>query len=120
MLELLGLMGIVYNIASNCELRACSGNELEFVLDENSAALFNDGHAGKIRMALENYFGVGLSVSVTPGELASETPAMIATRRAAERQAAAVVAIEADPLLQGLIASFDGELDRASIVPLEP
>ena len=119
-LEKLGLLGIVYNIASNCELRSCSGNSLEFVLDKASANLFNDGHTNKIRLALENYFGIALSVSVAPGELTGETPAMISARRAAERQHNAVVAIESDPLLQQLIERFDGELDRTSIVSLEP
>lgn len=120
LLEGLGLVGIVYNIASNCELRARTGESLEFVLDSSSSSLFNDSHAGKIRMALENYFGSGLSVTVTPGELTGETPAMINARLTAERQREAEVAIEADPLLQQLIERFDGELDRTSIVPLEP
>jgi len=119
-LETLGLVGIVYNIASNCELRSCDQNKLEFILDEGSSNLFNDGHAGKIRLALENYYGIPLSVSVTPGVLSGETPAMIQSRRAAQRQQQAVAAMEGDPLLQHLLQRFDGELDRASIVPLEP
>ena len=119
-LEKLGLVGIVYNIAANCELRSRDGNSLEFVLDRNSSSLFNEGHAGKMRMALENYFGIALSVSVAPGELSGETPAMIETRRTEHRQREAVIALEGDLLLQQLIERFDGELDRTSIVPLEP
>jgi DNA polymerase-3 subunit gamma/tau len=119
-LDRLGLVGIVYNIASNCELRSCDGKALKFVLDEASANLFNDGHAGKIGMALENYFGVSLSVFVAPGQLTRETPAAIKVRVAARRQREAEIAIEADPLLQQLIKRFDGELDRTSILPLEP
>jgi DNA polymerase-3 subunit gamma/tau len=117
-LERLGLVGIVYNIASNCELRSCDGKALMFVLDEASSNLFNDGHAGKIGMALENYFGVSLSVFVAPGQLMRETPAAITVRVAAQRQREAEIAIEADPLLQQLIKRFDGELDRTSILPL--
>ncbi|MEH6582890.1 MAG: DNA polymerase III subunit gamma/tau [Halioglobus sp.] len=115
----LGLGGIVYNIASNCELRSLQDSELKFVLDTGSANLFNDGHVSKIRSALEAHLGTVLSVSVTPGELIGETPAMLTARLAAERQRDAVTAIEADPLLQQLIKRFDGELDRTSIVPLE-
>ena len=33
-LERLGLAGLVYNVASNCELRKRDGNNLEFVLAE--------------------------------------------------------------------------------------
>jgi DNA polymerase III subunit gamma/tau len=38
---------------------------------------------------------------------------------AQQRQAEAIVAIEGDPQLQALIARFDGELDRSSIVPTD-
>ncbi|MEH6570508.1 MAG: DNA polymerase III subunit gamma/tau [Halioglobus sp.] len=119
MLEQLGLVGIVYNIASNCELQSCHGATLQFVLDKNGSSLFNDGHVGKIRMALENFFATKLDVSIVPGELSGETPAMVTARKIAQRQQEAVVAIESDPVLQQLIERFDGELDRTSIVPRE-
>ena len=61
-----------------------------------------------------------MSVSVTLGELLGETPAMIREREAAQRQREAIDSIEGDPLLQQLIERFDGELDRTSIIPLEP
>ena len=116
----LGLVGIVYNIASNCELRSREDHTLDFVLDENSASLFNDGHVGKIRMALENYFSRSLTVAINPGALLGETPALTRIRLDAERQSEAVAEIEGDPVLQQLIERFDGELDRTSIVPVEP
>lgn len=116
----LGLVGIVYNIASNCELRSRQDSTLEFVLDESSSNLFNEGHVGKIRMALENYFGGALQVAIRPGALLGETPAKTRTRLNAERQSEAVAEIEGDPVLQQLIERFDGELDRDSIVPVEP
>ena len=119
MLEQLGLVGIVYNIASNCELLSCQGTRLQFVLDKNGSSLFNDGHVGKICMALENFFATKLDVSIVPGELTGETPAMVKARQIAHRQHEAVVAIESDPVLQQLIERFDGELDRTSIVPRE-
>jgi DNA polymerase-3 subunit gamma/tau len=119
MLEQLGLVGIVYNIASNCELHSAAGTTLHFVLDKNGSSLFNDGHVGKIRMALESFFATTLDVSIVPGELSGETPAMVKARQIAQRQQEAVVAIECDPVLQQLIDRFDGELDRSSIVPRE-
>lgn len=115
----LGLTGIVYNIASHCELRRREGDHLQFVLDRSHAALFNDSHSDKLRLALQNYFGHPVVVSVELGAPSSETPAMRVQRLAAIRQAEAVVAIEADPQLQALIARFDGELDRSSIHPTD-
>jgi len=119
LLESLGLVGIVYNIASHCDLCSNANGSLEFVLDTGNASLFNDGHNDKIRLALENYFGHSLSVCIVPGDVQRETPAMRKARLAQERQQEAVVSIEADPQLQKLIARFDGELDRSSIVPTD-
>jgi DNA polymerase-3 subunit gamma/tau len=120
LLEQLGLHGIVYNIASHCELRSCNDSTLVFVLDENNASLFNEKHRSRITIVLENYFETKLSVSVDSGEPLTETPAMQKTRLAAERQREAVIAIESDPILQQLIERFDGELVRSSIVPVGP
>jgi DNA polymerase-3 subunit gamma/tau len=118
-LEQLGLLGIVYNIASHCELRHRRDNQLSFVLDAGNSSLFNDGHREKIRLALENYFGQPLEILIDTGEPRRETPAMRQQRLAAERQREAVAEIESDPQLQHLIARFDGELDPASIVPTD-
>jgi DNA polymerase-3 subunit gamma/tau len=119
LLEQLGLHGIVYNIASHCELRSCNDSTLVFILDENNASLFNEKHRLRIAKVLENYFGTKLSVSVDSGEPLAETPAMQKTRLTAQRQREAVVAIEGDPVLQQLIERFDGELVYSSIVPLD-
>jgi DNA polymerase III subunit gamma/tau len=119
LLEQLGLVGMVYNIASHSELRSASGGSLQFVLDPDNASLFNSGHSDKIRLALEKYFSRPLLLSIAPGKLEGETPAMRRARLGHERQLAAVASIEADPLLQQLISRFDGELDRASITPLD-
>jgi DNA polymerase-3 subunit gamma/tau len=118
-LESLGLVGSVANVASNCELRHCDGDRLEFVLDSRNAALFNDGHVDKIRLALQNYFDQPVSIAITAGDVQRETPAMLRERLTAERQQQAVADIECDDILQGLIKRFDGELDRASIMPLD-
>ncbi len=120
LLEQLGLHGIIYNIASHCELRSCAGQALEFILDENNASLFNDKHRARISLVLENYFGTKLSVTVECGEPLAETPAMQKNRLTAERQGEAVNAIENDPQLQQLIERFDGELVRSSIAPIDP
>ena len=118
-LDLLGLVGSVANVASNCELRSCSNGMLEFVLDADNAALFNEGHVDKISLALGNYFEQPVSISITPGEVQRETPAGRTARLIAERQQRAIQDIECDELLQGLIKRFDGELDRGSIMPLD-
>ena len=119
LLEQLGLRGIVYNIASNCELRSCAGDALQFVLDPANVSLYNTGHLEQIKKALEQQLGRSLSVEIEPGELQAETPVQLQQRQARERQQFAVASLEADPVLRDLINRFDGELDRASIVPVD-
>jgi len=119
LVELLSLKGIVYNIAAHCELRHRTADALHFVLDHAHAVLFNEGHSERLRLALQNYFGHAVSVSIVPGEVHAEPPAMRLARLAQKRQAEAVIAIEGDPQLQALIKRFDGELDRSSIVPTD-
>ncbi len=119
LLSQLGLLGMVQSIASNMQLIEAAAGQLEFVLDTDNASLFNDGHRDKIRLALQNYLDRELSVSITVGEPPGETPAMIQAKAASERQKQAIEAIESDPRLQALITKFDGQLDRASIAPLD-
>ena len=119
LLEQLGLRGIVYNIASNCELRSIAGDRLQFVLDPANVSLYNSGHLEQIKKALERQLGRSLVVEIEPGELRAETPVQVQQRQARERQQSAVASLEADPVLRDLINRFDGELDRASIVPVD-
>ena len=84
-----------------------------------SNVCLNDGHSKKIALALQNYFGRELSVSIDIGKPPGETPAMVAARAARERQALAVAEIDSDERLQALLTRFDGELDRASIAPTD-
>ena len=119
LLNQLGLHGIVYNIASHCELRSCIESTLVFILDENNASLFNDKHRSRIAMVLENYFDTKLSVSVDCGVPLGETPASQKLRLVAQRQCEAVISIESDPVLKQLIERFDGELIHSSIIPLD-
>ena len=119
LLDGLGLVGMVYNIASHCELRSRQGEQLIFTLDESNSSLFNNSHSDKIRLALENYFDCPLSVAIEVGSPAGETPAMRRQRLVALRQQQAVDEIEGDRVLAGLIDRFDGELDPASISPLD-
>ena len=119
LLEQLGLGGIVYTIAINCELSSRAGNRLVFTLDQANAALFNPGHVKQINSALEKYFNCSLVVEIEPGTVQGETPGQRQVRLRRERQEAAEATIEADPLLQALITRFDGELDRSSIKPAD-
>ncbi|GAB3313890.1 DNA polymerase III subunit gamma/tau [Haliea atlantica] len=119
LLESLGLVGIVYNIALHCELRAWQGADFQFVLDERHAALYNSGHDERLRKALELRLEQPVTVKITLGAVAGETPAQRQQRLAAQRQQEAEREVDQDPLLKHLIARFDGRLDRSSIAPVD-
>ena len=89
------------------------------MLDEEHATLFNDKHADRMRLALQNYCGESVEVSVTIGVVQAETPAARKLRLLEERQQQAVASIEDDPVLRQLMERFDGELDKGSIRPLD-
>ena len=89
------------------------------MLDPANVSLYNTGHLEQIKKALEQQLGRSLSVEIEPGELQAETPVQVQQRQARERQQSAVASLEADPVLRDLINRFDGELDRASIVPVD-
>ncbi|MEM9257315.1 MAG: DNA polymerase III subunit gamma/tau [Pseudomonadota bacterium] len=119
LLDRLGLTGIVYNVASHCELAASTEGTVKFVLDDTNATLFNDGHAVKLGLALENLYGQAVAVEVSMGRPSGETPAMRRERLAVERQREAERSIDDDPQVRALITRFDGELDRTSISPTD-
>jgi DNA polymerase-3 subunit gamma/tau len=117
LLDKLPLSGMVYSVASHCELRQVDGDKTYMVLDEANASLYNEGHAGRIAKALSDYLGREMSVMIEVGVPRYETPAARARRLLEERQAQALASIEADPKVQLLIDRFEGTLDRDSVTP---
>jgi DNA polymerase-3 subunit gamma/tau len=119
LLESLGLSGILYNVASHCELRGVEGDKAQLVLDEANASLYNDNHVERLEKALQLALGFTVRVQLEVGVPQSETPAARQQRLADERLAEAVDAIEQDPKVQLLIDQFEGVLDRDSISPIK-
>ncbi|MEM0954505.1 MAG: DNA polymerase III subunit gamma/tau [Pseudomonadota bacterium] len=119
MLDRLELRGLVYNVASHCELRQVDADQVWFVIDEANASLFNEGHARQIGAALSEYQKRALTVHIEPGLPRYETPAARAQRLLQERQAAALQSIEQDPKVKLLLERFDGSIDRDSVTPIK-
>jgi DNA polymerase-3 subunit gamma/tau len=119
LLDKLPLKGIVYNVASHCELRQVDGDKAYMVLDEANASLYSDSQAQRIGAALADYLGRDVVVFMEVGVPRYETPASRARRLLDERHAQAVASIEADPGVQLLLERFEGTLDRESITPIK-
>ena len=119
LLDKLPLTGIIYNVASHCELRQVDGDKAYLVLDEANASLYSDSHSERIAAALGEYLGRPVAVHVEVGVPRYETPAVRAQRLLDERQALALANIEDDPKVQLLLDRFEGTLDRDSVTPIK-
>ena len=115
----LALGGVAGSIADNLELVAVADAALAFRLDARSAALYDDGHRERLQRALEEYFGRPVTVAIETGALQVESPRAAALRAQRERQAAAVAALRADPVVGALVEQFDGVLLEETVVPLD-
>ena len=119
LLDRLGLNGLVYNVASHCELRQVEGDRAWFTLDESNASLYNDAHSQRIAAALGKYYQRDIAVEIEPGSPRYETPAQRAHRLLEERQAQALESIESDPGVKLLLDRFEGSIDRDSVTPIK-
>lgn len=111
----LGVTGILQSTIANCQLVARSGNEFQFIVDENNSTLYDQSHQQRLADLLTNYFIERVHVKIQPGKLTAETPALIAKRYQEERYANAVTAIKTDPIVQQLIAHFGATLREETI-----
>lgn len=111
----LGVTGILQSTIANCQLVARSGNEFQFIVDENNSTLYDQSHQQRLADLLSNYFIERVHVKIQPGKLTAETPALIAKRHQEERYANAVTAIKTDPIVQQLIEHFGATLREETI-----
>jgi len=111
----LGVTGILQSTIANCQLVARSGNEFQFIVDDNNSTLYDPSHQQRLSDLLSNYFIERVHAKIQIGKLTAETPALIAKRHQEERYANAVAAIKTDPIVQQLIDHFGATLREETI-----
>jgi DNA polymerase-3 subunit gamma/tau len=111
----LGVTGILQSTIANCQLVARSGNEFQFIVDENNSTLYDPGHQQRLSDLLSSYFIERVHAKINVGKITAETPALLAKRQQQERYANAVEAIKTDPIVQQLIEHFGATLREESI-----
>ncbi len=109
------LPGMLGSIASHCQIADCREDRLRFVISQANATLLNERHVERLQESLSDYFAQPLKVSIDIAEVAEETPAQYRARRLQEQLADALAAIEADPLVQEIVAEFGAELEPESL-----
>lgn len=118
----LNLSGVIHNIANHCILNSVKENQgayqLQFILDETQAALFNNSHQERLASFLSQKFSCVISIIITLAEVHRETPAAVQLRLQQERQAAAEKLFTGDSQVQALLGHFDGKIISNSIQPV--
>ncbi|EPC02435.1 hypothetical protein L861_08665 [Litchfieldella anticariensis FP35 = DSM 16096] len=107
----LKLGGLTRNLAAHCVVDRDDGSALHLRLDPSQAAMNAEVHVERIQKALTEA-GVERRLSIVEGELPTEyeTPKARADRKAAERHAQAVEALQEDPHIQKLQQAFGARL----------
>jgi DNA polymerase-3 subunit gamma/tau len=118
LIDQIGLSGMTYNIAANASLLSVEEHCWSFALTQQQIHLFNATHQQRLARALSEHLGSTITVAVVEAPAQGETPAQYQQRKRQERQAQAVQAIEGDPDVQAIIASYNAVIDPASIKPI--
>jgi len=111
----LGVTGILQSTIANCQLVSRSGNEFQFIVDDNNSTLYDPSHQQRLSDLLSSYFIERIHAKIQVGKITAETPALIAKRHQQERYDTAVVSIKTDPIVQQLIEHFGASLREESI-----
>lgn len=113
----LDIDGVARSVVSNAVLSDVGDKQLQFILDQDQAGLYNEDHRQKLESALQAYFSRPLKVAVEEGQLAAESPARQRLRLKAERMQAAIAELKQDPNIELLQREFDGRLDIETVQP---
>lgn len=115
----LDIGGVIQNTAVNCQLISCDDDGFLFLLDEGNSTLYDESHQQRLQDAIQKYFAKETTVTIRVGTVSAETPAVRSARLKAERQAQALRAMRADPIVQELVQNFGATLNEDSVVPVD-
>lgn len=116
----LGVGGVLQSTVSNCLLQKVGDQKFYFMLDHNHSTLYDPAHQGRLAELLSGYFDQPVEVFIELGTVTEETPAACAARIKQEQYQGALQAMHQDPVVQQLLAQFEGELDQESVQAILP
>ena len=106
----LSLGGMSAQLAAHCSLDEWQDDRLKLHLDPVCGGLIGSLAEERLQQAIDNYCGRHVKLVFDTGPAEAETPAQRAERKRCEREAAAVTAMQGDPLVQALEEKMDAEL----------
>lgn len=111
----LGLAGADRLLAGSCALIKRDANTVFFSLDPASESYLTRQRKDSLAAALSRHFDEALTVDISIGKIAIESPMQEESRQADERLKAERVKLEADPNVKALKDMFGAELKAESI-----
>ncbi|MBK1645262.1 DNA polymerase III subunit gamma/tau [Thiocapsa imhoffii] len=117
LIDRLRLGGIASQIAHHCDLRSWQDGRLVLALDPAAEHLRSASSEARLQAALEDTLGTAVKLEIQIERPRRETLAQRREREAAERQDAAVAALETDPVARQVRETFDADWIPGRIVP---
>ncbi|TVT56204.1 MAG: DNA polymerase III subunit gamma/tau [Azoarcus sp. PHD] len=117
--RLLGIGGLVRELAQHCEWVECVDDLLVLRLSDTHRHLLDMNRAAveRVQELLASALARPLRIRVDVGAITGETPAQRDEIERRARHAVAVAALESDPFVRELIERFDATLVEATVKP---
>jgi len=110
--------GMTRELANNCVLNSIDNKSCTLLLDPGNKQLRSAVTEDKLQKALQTYYGSPIKLVIQTEKTALETPALQLTKERADKQQAAVDAIDADENILALKEQFDARVLPGSIEPI--
>jgi DNA polymerase-3 subunit gamma/tau len=114
-LSALNLKGPLFSLASHCILQEMTADRIHLILDHLHAPLLNKAMEERLTQALQTHYGKAISLAITVGQPAIDTPATVQKKRTEARQTEAVQSIMNDGNVQAIISMFDAKVINDSV-----
>ncbi|MGH8275325.1 MAG: DNA polymerase III subunit gamma/tau C-terminal domain-containing protein, partial [Steroidobacteraceae bacterium] len=117
--DALELSGAARQLASHCVLIGRQGALVRLALDPHSQPVRTPAQEEKLAQALSRYFGGPVRLEFQTLGPGGETPALLAQRASEQELAAARLAFDADPGVQGLRERFGATVLPDTVRPVK-
>jgi DNA polymerase-3 subunit gamma/tau len=111
----LQVTGAARELARNAELARRDGNSFELVVSKSKAYLAERSYQDKLKAALEQFLGAGVTVKVVAGEAKGGSVAALEATERGARQAEAARSVQGDRFVQDLVEICDAKVIPSTI-----
>jgi DNA polymerase-3 subunit gamma/tau len=115
LVDKLQVTGAARELARNAELARRDGNSFELLVPKSKAYLAEKSYQDKLKLALEQLLGTGVSVKVVAGEAKGQSIASLEATERGARQVEATRAVQGDRFVQDLMDICDAKVIASTI-----